>query len=216
MCRLLIISSKKEFDIYPYLIEFVKLSEKSLTPDGDRQKDGWGLFTKKQFYKSTKPIWEDEIVNNNWLKDNLLIIHIRSAFKGKDNLEFNQPFVNNGLIFVFNGLLKGVKIKCEGEIGSQKIFNLIQKIYKENRNNYLENFYQLISKETNYIVGMNIIVIDLNFKKINLISVYNEYENYFALNLYQDDEKIIICSEKFNSINFEKLSSETIKTLDLK
>lgn len=215
MCRLLVVSSKKDFEISPFVKEFAQLSKNSLTPDGDRQKDGWGLMTTKNIYKSIMPIWEDDLHLYDWGNDRLLILHTRSASNNKNNIEFNQPFIKDGLVFVFNGLLKGVKINIDGKIGSEKLFNLITKFYQENTNNYLENFYQLILNKTELIVGMNIVIVDLNLNKIHILSVYTQNENYFALNFFQDQEKTIICSEPILNFNFKKLTSGTLKTIDL-
>ncbi|GIW66007.1 MAG: hypothetical protein KatS3mg094_526 [Candidatus Parcubacteria bacterium] len=214
MCRLLTVISKKKIDISYFLENFANICERSLTPDGDRQKDGWGIITTKQFYKSINPIWEEKYLFKNFLDDKLLIAHSRSAHNSKNEIEFNQPFFDDSLIFIFNGLLRGVKINISGKIGSQKLFNLIKQLHNKDINNYWENFYQIIVKKTKLIIGMNVILIDLNLKKLNLISIFSQNEDYFSLRLYQDNEIILICSEEILNFNFQKLSSNTLITID--
>ncbi|MCS7184099.1 MAG: hypothetical protein NZ866_01985 [Patescibacteria group bacterium] len=216
MCRFLIISSKEEFQIKDYLYPFSKMCENSFTPDGDRQKDGWGCLTSKQFYKSIQPIWKEKNIFDIFLNDNLFIAHCRSASNSIIDLEFNQPFIKDSLVFVFNGLLKGVKIDIEGKIGAQKLFNLILDFYKREKSNFLENLYQYILQNSEFIVGMNIGLIDLSLKRIYLISVYHQHKDYFQLNLFEEENLIIISSEEFANLNFQKLPSPSLLTLDLK
>jgi predicted glutamine amidotransferase len=216
MCRLLVVSSKNEIHIKDYLEEFAFISKTTLTPDGDQQKDGWGLLTYYQFYKSIKPIWEEKHLFSNFDQSQLLVAHARSASNGINNLNFNQPFFDNQLIFVFNGLLRGVKINIDGLIGSQKLFNLIKNLYKSDQNNFLNKFKEIIVNQTQLIVGMNIVIVDLSLKKINLISIFNQNEDYFTLHYYEDQEKIIICSNPLFNLNFLKIPSHTLKTIDLK
>lgn len=209
-------SSKENIKINDYLKEFADICEKSLTPDNDRQKDGWGIFTLEQYYKSIKPIWTEKFLFDKFLSSKLLVVHSRSAHSNENDIELNQPYVDQGLVFIFNGLLKNVKIKIDGKIGAQKLFNLIKKIYQENNNDYWKKFFKYVIDNTEFIVGMNIILLDLNLKKLNLISVFNKHPDYFTLRLYQDENLIIVCSQPLSKFNFQKLPSETILSIDLK
>ena len=47
----------------------------------------------------------------------------------KGKIEYNQSYISGDYCFVFNGMLRGIRIKkkVEGEIGAQKIWSLLQK-----------------------------------------------------------------------------------------
>lgn len=79
-----------------------------------------------QIYRNIRPVWEDDFSS---LPDTtLLVAHARSAFEDKDIVvENNMPFSDGKAVFVFNGELRGVKIKEEGRIGAEKIFNFIRR-----------------------------------------------------------------------------------------
>jgi hypothetical protein len=75
-------------------------------------------------------VWEEEDVFASFPAARRFCAHARSSsFPGQTgNLAFNQPFVGSGAAFVFNGLLRGVRIGCPlaGKIGAQKIWNLFR------------------------------------------------------------------------------------------
>ncbi len=43
-----------------------------------------------------------------------------------------MPFYDDQFIFIFNGELRGVRIKADGRIGAEKIFNFIKRFNSDN------------------------------------------------------------------------------------
>ncbi len=184
------------------------MCKNSHAPDGDWQGDGWGIVIKTQSskfkvqkweeYKSLKPVWEEKDKFQEFADTDMFVAHARSAGfpQHKGNIEFNQPFIQNELCFVFNGMIKGVKIgrTLSGKIGAQKIFSLI---LEENKSNSIENVLMYVDKllleNSEKIIGMNIGVVKEN--KFYILCEYEKNSNYFGIRYFQSDEMTLICSE---------------------
>jgi len=198
MCRLLYINSKNIFSIPVYLEKFAEASKNSKEFQGH----GWGCAYLQNeswcYYKNVKPIWEDDL--NQFGFSNRLIVHARSAFRDEGiEVENNMPFYDDKYIFIFNGELRGVKIKEEGRIGAEKIFNYIKRFDKSDPREMLAKGTDLIIKRSNYIRAMNII---LSGKDASYIySYFNEDPEYFTLYLKQETDLVIVCSEKLSGLS---------------
>lgn len=195
MCRLLFIESKNEFEIFDHLEKFAEICKKSKEFQGH----GWGCSYlgndgEWKHYKNINPIWEDDF--NKFSTTNRLIVHARSAFQDKDiNVENNMPFFDDNYIFVFNGELRGVKIKSEGRIGAEKIFNFIKRFDYGDLIKTLEKSLTIIKKRSDYIKAMNIIIADK--KNVYLTSIFNEEEDYFTMHYKKYKDGLIICSDPY-------------------
>ena len=123
-----------------------------------------------------------------------------------------MPFYDDKYIFIFNGELRGVKIKEEGRIGAEKIFNYIKRFDKNNSQDMLIKGTDLIIKRSNYIRAMNII---LSSKDASYIySYFNEDPEYFTMYLNQEPDKIIVCSEKLPGIsNWNPIQNKSLMEL---
>jgi len=199
MCRLLYINSKYDFSISDYLEKFAEVSKNSKEFQGH----GWGCAYIKsdiwQYYKNVKPIWEDNLIIFGSTKR--LVVHARSAFKDEGiEVENNMPFYDNKFIFIFNGELHGVKIKEEGRIGAEKIFNYIKRFDKNNSGEMLLKGTEIIIKRSNYIRAMNIILSDNDASYI--YSYFNENQEYFTMYINQESDNIIVCSEKLPGFKY--------------
>jgi predicted glutamine amidotransferase len=208
MCRILGVKSKEEFEIKEYLKDFAEMSKNSKEYQGH----GWGLSYlqdgKWQHYKNIKPIWEDDL--NQFPKTNLLLVHARSAFKDEGIvIENNMPFYDDKNVFIFNGELRGVKIKSEGRIGAEKIFNYIKRFDKENIMEALYRAKEIIKKRTSYVRAMNIIIGRENgFVYSN---IFSEDPDYFQMHKKQTNETIIVCSKPLGEKKgWEKISNDSI------
>lgn len=198
MCRLLYVNSKAEFPIENYLQKFAEISKNSKEFQGH----GWGFAfwqnNKWNYYKNVKPIWEDEL--SKFGNSSRIIAHARSAFKDEGIIvENNMPFHDERNIFVFNGELRGVKIKEEGRIGAEKIFNYIKRFDRGCFKEALSKGTEIIKKKSSYIRAMNIIVTDSD--KTYVSSHFNEDEEYFTMKIKQDDSMVVVCSDSFNGEN---------------
>ena len=198
MCRLLYVNSNKEFDIPEYLSKFSDISKKSMEFQGH----GWGCAYLQngrwQYYKNVKPIWEDNL--SMFGKTNRLIAHARSAFKDEGIVvENNMPFYDNKYVFIFNGELRGVKIKEDGRIGAEKIFNYIKRFDKGNINYALQKGTEIITKKSSYVRAMNIMISDLDAAYV--YSHFNEAADYFTMFVKLSNDSLVICSDPFAGEN---------------
>jgi predicted glutamine amidotransferase len=200
MCRLLAVKAVSPFAITPHLEKFAFISKHSKEYQGH----GWGCAYQDmegawQIYKNINPIWEDDL--SVFPDTRLLVAHARSAFEDRDIvIENNMPFFDGRTVFVFNGELRGVRIKAEGRIGAEKIFNTIRRFDKGDTTEALSKATRIIKKRTQYIRGMNIILI--NEQGICVFSHFNEDEDYFTMHYRENragEEDLIVCSEPYPS-----------------
>lgn len=196
MCRLLYINANNEFEISDYLVKFAEISKKSREYQGH----GWGCAYlqngKWNFYKNIKPIWEDNL--SQFGKSNRIVAHARSAFKDEGIIvENNMPFYDDNYIFIFNGELRGVKIKEEGRIGAEKIFNYIKRFDKDGIKNALIRGTELIKKRSAYIRAMNLIIVDKNSAYV--YSHFNEDADYFTMHIKKSVNEVVVCSDPFTN-----------------
>lgn len=194
MCRLLLVKSKKNFKVKEFLESFAHICKKS----PEYQGHGWGagFFSNNHWstYKNISPVWEDD--PGQFGSTKILLVHARSAFKNTGiSVENNMPFISNRRLFIFNGELHGVKIRVEGRIGAEKIFNYINSL---DHGDLLDSFsrgVKIIERRSVYVKAMNILMADGN--KIYLSSLYNEQPSYFTMYKKETDQQLIVCSQMF-------------------
>lgn len=205
MCRLLFIKSITEFNISDHLNVFSEICKNSKEYQGH----GWGcsylIDNEWKHYKNISPIWEDD--TSHFPTTSRLIVHARSAFQDKDIVvENNMPFYDDQHIFIFNGELQGVKIKSDGRIGAEKIFNFIKRFNKNDMLSALQKGVSIINKRSTYVRAMNIIISDRD--KVYVSSNYNEDPDYFGMHYKQTDDQLIICSEIYpNESGWNKIDN---------
>jgi hypothetical protein len=209
MCRFLLAKSKDSLRPEGLLHEFAAMCQRSHAPDGDWQGDGWGVAwqTDKSWkiHKSLSPIWEDLDKFSTIPQTNLFVVHARSVGfpQHKNNLEFNQPYLHNNLCFVFNGMIRGVKLQrvLSGIIGAQKVFSfLIEEMKTKNAKESLKQ-----------VEGMNVgLVSDDNFY---ILCEYSIHPSYFTLQYYKDETIALACSEKIGTYNWETMSKGEVLVL---
>lgn len=209
MCRLLYVRSKDHFPIKNHLEKFAQIAKNSKEYQGH----GWGcayiVNNEWYFYKNINPIWEDNF--DSFESTSLLIAHARSAFNDQDiHIDNNMPFFNKNYIYIFNGELHGVRIKESGKIGAEKIFNFILRFIDEDIEAGIQKGIQIIKKRTRYIRAMNFIIADKN--NAYVYSYFNEDRDYFTLKSKNEDEQLIISSEKYPAeSNWQSLEINTLK-----
>lgn len=207
MCRLLYIKSNEKFSTPGYLKKFAAIAKNSKEYQGH----GWGCSyikdNKWQHYKNINPVWEDDL--DKFEDTNLLIAHARSAFQDKDIvIENNMPFYDDKYIFIFNGELRRVKIKEEGRIGAEKIFNFIKRFDKGNLKETVEKAVNIIEKRSEYIKAMNIVICDKD--KAVVSSLFNEDEDYFTVHYKENEKGIVVCSDPLDNGEWNKISNRSI------
>lgn len=216
MCRFLLCKSSKLINPQQLLKEFSEMAEKSKAFDGDWQGDGWGFswLDEKgswELYHSLKPVWKDQSSFDSFPKTAMCVIHARSATfpQHKNNIEFNQPYLNEPYSFVFNGHLKGVTLSIPGKIGAEKIWFLLRKTLKEKKPvDALEKVKHILKKNTKHIQALNIGFSD--GKNIYAISYYTNHPEYYRLRYFKTRELSIISSEPIGDYSFSKTFSGSI------
>jgi glutamine amidotransferase len=177
------------------------------------QGHGWGCAyldetTGWKFYKNINPVWEDDFSRFN--QTTLLVAHARSAFEDRDIvIENNMPFFDGHTVYIFNGELRGVKIREEGRIGAEKIFNYIRRFDKGDTYKALVKAVDIIKKRTRHIRGMNIIMI--NDKGIFVSSYFTEDDAYFTIR-YRHGKELVICSAPYPADNdWQAISNDSVR-----
>lgn len=208
MCRLLYIRAQNEFEISYHLKKLADISKNSKEYQGH----GWGCAYLQdndwKLYKNIRPIWEDNLEQFN--QTSVLVAHTRSAFQDKDiGIENNMPFCDNKYIFIFNGELRGVKIKEDGRIGAEKIFNYIKRFDNGDMLAALTRGVGIILKRTEHIRALNIIIVDM--QRAYVASIFNEDPEYFTLRS-KTNGAVMICSEPYSGeSNWQRISNHTIR-----
>ena len=196
MCRLLVVRSQDPFDPCSHLTRFASLCRSSKEFQGH----GWGCAWREegrgwQIYRNLCPIWEDD--PSRFPRTTLLVTHARSAFEDKDiAVENNMPFSDGERVFIFNGELRGVRIREEGRIGAEKIFNFIRRFDRGDMLAALKKAAGLIQNRTRYIRGMNILMV--KERTIYLSTFFSEDEDYFTIR-FKEGRELVICSEAYPS-----------------
>lgn len=218
MCRFLLCKSKKFINPKKILGSFAEMAEKSKAYDGDWQGDGWGFSwlenNKWQEYKSLKPIWKEKGKFSKFPDSNIFSIHARSASfpQHKNNIEYNQPYINESYSYVFNGLLKGVTLSLPGEIGAQKIWSLLNVYLKKiNLTQSLYKTTDILKKNSRNIQALNIGVAGKN--TISAYCHFTAHPNYYSLQYSDNSDIKIICSEIIDGFKFKSLPTNSLITL---
>lgn len=223
MCRILLVRSKTPFAIASELKPFASIAENSREYQGH----GWGCswltagdatgdsagLPGWQHYHNIKPVWQDD--PNQFPNTTLLLVHARSAFRDEGiAVENNMPFTDGESVFIFNGELRGVKIKSEGRIGAEKIFNYIRRMDKGDKLQALDKAVSIINRRTQYVRAMNILMSDGDQCLVS--TTYNEDPGYFQMHRSRYDGIERVCSEPYpvvldNSalVEWEPVANET-------
>ena len=194
MCRILYARAETPFPIAELLAPFAELSRDSREFQGHgwgcawRQHDGWHQ------YHDIRPIWEDNL--EQFGNTRLLLVHARSAFRDEGIvIENNMPFSDGESIFIFNGELRGVRIKSEGRIGAEKIYNYIRRFDKGDKCTATDKAVEIIKKRSAYVRAMNIILSD--GEQSCLSTSYGEDPEYFQMHQKHHRDLHLVCSQPF-------------------
>lgn len=195
MCRLLAVRSPNPIDVTPYLRSFASVARDSREYQGH----GWGcaLWTDGGFEieKSIRPIWEDELPSLP--KTRLFLAHARSAFRDEGiRIENNMPFSDGKTVFIFNGELRGVRVREQGRIGAEKVFHFVKRFEKDGWPSALVKGAAILAKRSAYVRAMNMIV--SNGKTLVAHCRFAEDPDYFTLHRHGGEDgtsgPLLICS----------------------
>ena len=194
MCRLLCIRSKSEFDLTEHLDALARIARDSKEYQGH----GWGCAWREngawRTYHDIAPIWEDRGRPSG--RSRLLLAHARSAFRDEGIcVENNMPFTDDHRVFIFNGELRGVRIKEEGRIGAEKIFNFVKRFDRGDLHEALRRATRVIEKRTRYVRAMNVVIADPD--AIYVASRFHEDPDYFQMHCLSSPDTLIVCSAPY-------------------
>jgi glutamine amidotransferase len=194
MCRILYARADRPFAIPELLTPFAELAQHS----SEYQGHGWGCAWRDDEgwhqYHDINPIWEDDL--SQFGSTHLLLVHARSAFRDEGIVvDNNMPFSDGESIFIFNGELRGVRIKSEGRIGAEKIYNYIRRFDKGDKCAATGKAVDIIKKRSAYVRAMNIILSD--GEQSILSTSYNEDPDYFQMYQKNDAGLHLVCSQPF-------------------
>lgn len=194
MCRILYARAETPFSITEMLTPFAELSRSSREFQGH----GWGCAWREQDgwhqYHDIRPIWEDDLAQFG--NTHLLLAHARSAFRDEGIVvDNNMPFTDGESVFIFNGELRGVRIRSDGRIGAEKIFNYIRRFDKGDKCAATARAVEIINKRSAYVRAMNIILSD--GQQSCLSTSYSEDPDYFQMHKKQDGNLHLVCSQPF-------------------
>ena len=194
MCRLLWLRAEHPVDVSVHLAHFARLCQESTEYQGH----GWGCATLAGdqwcLHHSLSPIWEDDLTVFG--ETRLFLAHARSAFRDEGiTIENNMPFTQADEVFIFNGELNGVRIREEGRIGAEKIFNYTRRFSHQGPLVGLKKSVEVIEKRTRYIRALNFII--ATPERSLLATVYNENPEYFQMQRTSVDGLDVVCSEQY-------------------
>ncbi len=209
MCRLLVVRSQEPFDSADHLAQFASIAKNSKEYQGH----GWGCAWEDsqqywQIYRNICPIWEDKF--SQFPRTSFLVAHARSAFEDREIVvENNMPFSDGERVFIFNGELRGVKIREQGRIGAEKIFNFIRRFDSGDPFAALKRAVEILKHRTKYIRAMNIIMV--KERRIYLSTYFTGDEEYFTMH-YKEGPQLVICSEAYPSEEgWQGIANETVR-----
>ena len=211
MCRLLWVRSERPLQISSHLERFASLARESTEYQGH----GWGCAWLEdgdwKSYRDIRPIWDDDLTQFGTTK--LLLAHARSAFRDEGiRVENNMPFIDGESVFIFNGELRGVRIRETGRIGAEKIFNFIKRFNRFGRLPAVQKAVDVIEKRTRYLRAMNLIIASPGASE--LATIYNENSAYFQMHRCQQAGESIVCSQPYpGENNWQPISNRTIQSL---
>jgi predicted glutamine amidotransferase len=194
MCRLLCVRSKHRFDMRPHLETLAEISRNSREYQGHGWGCAWLEAGEWRIYRNINPIWDDrEAVYG---VTTLMLAHARSAFRNEGiRVENNMPFVDGEHAFVFNGELQGVRIREQGRIGAEKIFNYVKRFDRGDMLQALSRGMANIGKRTRYVRAINIVL--ASRKDVYFASQFNEDPEYFQMQTHRSEDVEIVCSERY-------------------
>ena len=194
MCRLLCVRGADRFEMRPHLEALAAIAQNSQEYQGH----GWGCAWLDDgtwhLHHDVRSIWEDDLARFG--RTTLLLAHARSAFRDEGIVvENNMPFFDGERVFIFNGELRGVRLKETGRIGAEKIFNFIRRFDRGDLRAALRRALPIIERRTRYIRAMNLLVATRD--AVHVASRFSENPDYFQMRTRSTNGLDIICSEPY-------------------
>ena len=191
MCRLLAVCAQEPFELERYLEPFAEIARTSTEYQGHGWGCGWMTPEGWRLYHDIAPVWEDPSPPRG--RTRLLVAHARSAFRDEGiEVRNNMPFTDGRSLFVFNGELRGVRLKEDGRIGAEKVFNFIRRFDRGDMAEAMRRGLAIVERRTRHVRAMNIIIADTD--AVRVTNRFNDSPSYFQMHVSQDRERLIVCS----------------------
>lgn len=219
MCRFLLIKAQQPIQPAALLHAFAEMARQS-TAGGEEvwQGDGWGVSwltdnQRWQSHKSLQPIWTNCADFATLPLSHRWVVHARSASfpQHKGVLDYNQPYHHGQYTFVFNGLLRGVKLpqRVAGAIGAQKLWSLLQHyLATQSPVEALQQLRHTLLTHTQEIKALNIGLADSNH--CYAFCTFAANPAYYTLQLHRSAELQMICSEPLLGYAFEAVAPDEV------
>lgn len=211
MCRLLFVRSETPVSIHDHLETFAEISRTS----PEFQGHGWGCAWVRDgewhLHHDIQPIWANDLAGFG--ETTLLVAHARSAFRDEGIcVENNMPFFDGRYVFIFNGELQGVRIREEGRIGAEKIFNYVKRFENGDMLESVRRGVGVIEKRTRYVRAMNFIMASLDSSF--LATVFGENPGYFQLHRRSEPGLELVCSVPYpGERDWQAIDNHTVTAL---
>ncbi len=211
MCRLLYVRARSPFSIREHLETFADISKNSPEYQGHGWGCAWVHDGQWRFHHDIRPVWEDGL--SNFGETTLLLAHARSAFRDEGIcVENNMPFSDGRYVFIFNGELQGVRIREEGRIGAEKIFNYIKRFNEDDMLESIKRGVRVIKKRTRFVRAMNFIMADRH--SAYLTTIFGEDPDYFQLHRRRENGIDLICSVAYpGEKNWQTIDNHSVAAL---
>ena len=194
MCRFLVLRGEQAFTPTPIWEAIRERCETSPEYQGHGWGACWRINGEWARYRSLTPIWEDRPELPE--RVDFFVVHARSAFRDEGiELDNNMPFYRGDRIFVFNGELRGVRMRVPGRIGAEKVFHLIEQ-QDPDLEASIAKTDRLLTAKSERIRAMNLAVTDGD--AIHAICRYSESPEYFTL-YFRTGDIAGVCSEALDS-----------------
>ena len=149
-------------------------------------------------YRDIRPAWEDR--RDGFGETTLLLAHARSTFRDEGTrIENNMPFENGRHVFIFNGELRGVRIREEGKIGAKKVFNYGKRFDRRDMHEALERGLAVIEKRTRCVRAMNEILASTD--RFHVSCRLAKDPDYFQMRERETGGVRIVCSDSYPATN---------------
>ena len=197
MCRLLCVrSAGPPFAMSEHLVALAGIAKTSKEYQGHGWGCAWLESGKWHTYHNIRPIWEDEL--SRFGDTTVLLAHARSAFRDEGIcVDNNMPFFDGEYVFIFNGELRGVRIREQGRIGAEKIFNYVKRFDHGDMLSGLNKAVEVITNRSRYIRALNFIM--SSSSAIYVVSQFGEDPDYFQLYRCNEMGLDIVCSQQYTS-----------------
>ena len=213
MCRLLCVHSQRPFVAGPHLEVFATIARASREYQGHGWGCAWLVDGEWRLHHDIRPVWEDRL--DRFGETTLLLAHARSAFRDEGIcVENNMPFADGRHVFVFNGELRGVRIREQGRIGAEKVFNYVKRFDRGDMHEALERGLAVIEKRSRYVRAMNVVLASPN--RVHVSCRFAESPDYFQMRERDTDGLRIVCSEPYpDTTGWRRIDNGAVLTREL-